>query len=363
VRLAESRGDDALLLDALLERGYAHCHTGDCTAGRRDYAESLALLEHLRARLGEAAYRAKRLLALRGSGFVEHNADDNAACAALHTQASDLARELLDGPEVARELVNLADAWWGCWEYARALRTYAEARAAATAAAYARGRAASELGRGIVLGSIGRYEEARALLAESLEVFRGLGDVWFVTYGLAHLSAVRAGQGDLDAALAASREAADLAERRGVGYPLALARVHLLWQEEVRAPGAPERGPRIEAALREAQGLGLCGLAVYLAWVRLLHRAADPAVPDDALAAELAAGVRLLRESAPLKGAWELLGLQVLRVLRERRPELVDTAAALEALVEEEIGATERSLDPDDRRDYRATRRPWDDLR
>ena len=88
VRLAESRGDDALLLDALLERGYAHCHTGDCTAGRRDYAESLALLEHLRARLGEAAYRAKRLLALRGSGFVEHNADDNAACAALHTQAS-----------------------------------------------------------------------------------------------------------------------------------------------------------------------------------------------------------------------------------------------------------------------------------
>jgi hypothetical protein len=131
----------------------------------------------------------------------------------------------------------------------------------------------------------------------------------------------------------------------------------------VRAPGAPERGPRIEAALREAQGLGLRGLAVYLAWVRLLHRAADPAVPDDALAAELAAGVRLLRESAPLKGAWELLGLQVLRVLRERRPGLVDTAAALEALVEEEIGATERSLDPDDRRDYRATRRPWDDLR
>ena len=135
--------------------------------------------------------------------------------------------------------MNLADAWWGCWEYARALRTYAEARAAATAAAYARGRAASELGRGIVLGSIGRYEEARALLAESLEVFRGLGDVWFVTYGLAHLSAVRAGQGDLDAALDHSREAATLAAAHGFGYPLALSQAHLLWQEEVRAPGCP----------------------------------------------------------------------------------------------------------------------------
>jgi hypothetical protein len=143
VRLAESRGDDALRLDALLERGYAHCHTGDCAAGRRDYAESLLLLEHRRPDLGEAAFRARRLLALRGSGFVEHNADENAACAALHTQASDLARELLDGSEVARELVNLADAWWGCWEYARALRIYAEARAAATAAAYARERAAT----------------------------------------------------------------------------------------------------------------------------------------------------------------------------------------------------------------------------
>jgi predicted ATPase/transcriptional regulator with XRE-family HTH domain len=359
VRTAEARGDDALLLDARLERGYAHCHTGDCAAGRRAYAEAVVLLEHLRPRLGDAAYRTKRLLALRGSGFVEHNADDNAACAALHGQAVGLARELRDGPEVARELVNLADAWWGCWEYALALRTYAEALAAATADSYARGRAASVLGRGIVLGSIGRYEEAVPLLAEGLDVFRGLGDVWFISYGLAHLSAVRAGQGDLDAALEASREATTVAGAAGLGYTLALARAHLLWQEESRAPGNADHAPRIEAALADARRLGLRGPAVHLAWVRLLHRAADATLPDGVLESELADTLSAAPPHPPVKGSWELLGRRVAGTLQVRRPGV--DRSGLEALVEHVVRTKERSLDPEDRLQFRATRRGCDD--
>ena len=91
-----------------------------------------------------------------------------------------------------------------------------------------------------MLGSVGQYEEAARLLTTGLDAFRGLDDGWFLAYGLAHLSAARAGQGDLDAALAASREAVALAEAPGLGYPLALARTNLLWQEEVRAPGHPD---------------------------------------------------------------------------------------------------------------------------
>ena len=122
---------------------------------------------------------------------------------------------------------------------------------------------------------------------------RDLGDAWFVAYGLAYLSAVRASQGDLDAALDASREAADLAAAPGFGYPLALARMHALWQEEVRAPGAPgaraaDRGGAARGAAARPPRAWRC----HLAWVRLLHRVADPAVPDDALADELADGVR-----------------------------------------------------------------------
>ena len=299
---AEALGDDALLLDVRLEEGYARWHAGECEPGRRVYAEALALLEGLRPRLGETAYRARRLAGLRGSGLVEHNADANARCLAFHEAALALARSARDGLEEAMARANVADGEWGCRRYGKALQGFDEALAAAAAASFARVRSACVLGRGIVLGSMGRYEDAARSLTEGLATFRDLGDGWLGAYGLTYLSAVRAGQGDLDAALAASREAADLAERRGVGYPLALARVHLLWQEEVRAPGAPEHGPRIEAALREAQGLGLRGLAVSLTWLRLLHRAAVPGVPDDVLAGELAVGVRLLREARAAEG-------------------------------------------------------------
>jgi hypothetical protein len=111
---ADLLGDDSLRLDALLERGYAHTHTGDCAQGYRAYDEALGLLERLRPRLGEAAYRAKRALALRGSGFIAHNADDNATVRAIHQEAVAVAREARDGPEEAMALLNLADAEGGC---------------------------------------------------------------------------------------------------------------------------------------------------------------------------------------------------------------------------------------------------------
>jgi tetratricopeptide (TPR) repeat protein len=354
--VAAVHGDDALRLDVLLERGYTHWHTGDCPPGRRAYAEALALLERLRSDLGEAAYRAKRLAALRGSGLIAHNADDNAACLEFQTAALALAQETHDELEEVMARANRADAEWGCREYGRALRAYDEALA--DPAAFFRVRHVNVVGRGSVLGSIGRYEEAARLLAEGVDVCRRLGDAWLAVWGLVYLGAVRAGQGDLRAALDVSQEAVALAEQHGIGYPLVLARAHLLWQEEVQAPGHSEHAPRIEAALAEAQRLGLRGLALYLVWVRLLHRAADPGVTDAELAADLAAAVRLYRECAPVKGAWELLGLQVIGALRERRPGL--DCAAVEALVEEEISAKTASLALDDQQEYQATRRRWE---
>src|SRR5262249_15452195 len=79
IRTATARGDEVLLLDALLAKGYAHAFTGDCRQGRRVYARALALLERLRPRLSGEAYRVKRLSALRGSGDIEHCADANEA--------------------------------------------------------------------------------------------------------------------------------------------------------------------------------------------------------------------------------------------------------------------------------------------
>jgi tetratricopeptide (TPR) repeat protein len=355
---AVERGDDVLQLDALLERGYAHTHTGDCAQGRRAYAEAFALLERLRPRLGEASYRAKRLVALRGSGFVEHNADANGAVLAIHQEAVALAREARDGPEEAMALLNLADAQGGCGDYGAALRTYRQALDLSGAAFHTVARGLALLVGGILLWSVGRHAEAARALDDGLEVAHDLGNAWWIVYGLTYRSNVHASSGDLAGARRLSREAAAHAEAAGLGYPLYLARAHEIWQDEVAAPGRAEHGPRIEEALRETRRLGLFGVEVYVLWLYLLHRVANPAVPDGAIADDLAAATCVYRERAPLKGAWELLGLQVLRALRVRRPAVDE--AELEALVEEVIRAKADSLAPEERPNFRASRRCWE---
>ena len=357
-RAAEAHGDDALRLDVQLERGYAHTHTGDCAEGRRAYVEATALLERLRLRLGEADYRAKRLLALRGSGFVEHNADANAAVRAIHEDAVALAREARNGPEESMALLNLADGQGGCGDYGAALQAYRRALARSAAAYHTLGRGLAALVGGILLWSVGRHTEAARSLDEGLAVASDLGNAWWIAYGLAYRSNVHASLGELTIARRMSREAEAEAQARGFGYPLYLARMHALWQDEVAAPGLPEHAAPIEEALRETRRLGLRGLAVYFAWVRLLHRVADPTVPDGAITDDLEACVRAYRAHAPLKGAWKLLGRQVDAALRERRPAVVRMGLA--ALIEEVVRAKAESLPVEERPDFRDSRRCWE---
>ncbi len=183
-RVAEAHGDDALLLDLLLERGYAHCHTGDCAAGpaglRRGRWPCWSTCGPASARppTGRSACRPAGQRVRRAQRRRQRGVR------ALHTAAVDAgagaARRAGGGPGAGEPGRRL----WGCWQYGRALRTYAEALADPDRRLLRRGRAASVLGRGIVLGSIGRYEEAARLLIGGLDAFRGLDDAWFLAYGL-----------------------------------------------------------------------------------------------------------------------------------------------------------------------------------
>ena len=85
---------------------------------------------------------------------------------------------------------------------------------------------------------------------EGLEVARDLGNAWWIAYGLAYRSNVYASLSELATARRVSREAEAEAQARGFGYPLYLARMHALWQDEVAAPGHPEHAPQIEEALQ-----------------------------------------------------------------------------------------------------------------
>jgi tetratricopeptide (TPR) repeat protein len=339
------------------EQGRAYGHRAECREEGRAYEAALGLLEELRHRLPDGVYQAKRLMALRGSGNTAHNADDNATCVARHTAALAIARATGDRTQEAIELVNQADASWGCGDYGEALRTYRKAVEVATEACYTLARGLAQLGRGIVLWSLGRHAEAARDLDAGLEGARDVGDAWWIAYGLTYRANVHASGGDLSAARRLSQEALSRARASGVGYPLSLAWMHALWQEEVVAPGHPDHAPQIEQALRQTRRLGLHGLALYLSWVRLLHRVADATVPDGALAAELAAALQAYRERAPLKGAWEVLALQVSAAVRERRPAI--GLVGLEALTEDVVRKKAESLPLEERQAFRESRRRW----
>lgn len=358
VTTAERHHDDLLLLDALQDQGFACAQVGDCHRGRDAYGRALALLEQLRPELPEEVYRLKRLAGLHGSGCVAHNADDNAAGATYHAAAVDLARQQRDGPQVALNLLNLADAQWGCWHYGEALRTYEEAEDAATDACYPEGLEFCFLGRGIVLWSIGRYAAAEDALQRGLAVARDLGDVWGEAYGLTYLGDVHAACGELQTALRVNRQASDLARSLGAEYLLAIAGLYRLWRQEVETPGDPARGPQIRDALGRAHGLGLDGVGLHLAWVHLLHRAAAATAPDAVVAAELRSLVRAFPLDRPARGVSELLGLQLVDALRSHRPRI--DSAELERLVSRVTDLKAESLRSTDRDVFRETRRCWD---
>jgi hypothetical protein len=129
----------------------------------------------------------------------------------------------------------------------------------------------------------------------------------------------------------------------------------------VLVPGDPANAAPIEAATAKANTLGLEGLALQLRWINLLHRAARPNVGDRSLSEEATGLVDATRARPPMKGAPELLALQVLRALRTR-PVTADTeraSATIEALVGTLSKAREAALAPRDRRTYRKTRTWW----
>jgi hypothetical protein len=170
-------------------------------------------------------------------------------------------------------------------------------------------------------------------------------------------------RGAISTALTLSREAITLAQRAGEAYPLYLATVYAAWQQEVQTPGLPENGKATEAALRETRRLGLRGLALHLAWVRLLHRAADHSVSDAVLTTELERLVQSTGARPPVRGASEQLGLQVVEALRRHRPAI--DSARLSQLVASVTSRKSASLGSGEWAAYRdrylETRRPWED--
>ena len=96
--------------------------------------------------------------------------------------------------------------------------------------------------------------------------------------------------------------------------------------------------------------------------MHLLHRVAVHSVSDEVLGTELSSLVEATALHPTVKGAWELLGLQVVDALRRRRPTLSSTElqrliARVSAKKSASLGSGEWAAFRDG---YLETRRHWE---
>ena len=226
------------------------------------YDQALQVLARLRAQLTEQESLVKRWEIVHGQGCAEHNSDANEACATSHAEALRITRQLSDGARTALTLVNLADAYWGCHRYGLPLRLYQEAIEASMQACYHDALDVAQIGRGIVLWSIGRYDQADASLRAGVTLAKELDYAWDVAYGMLYQSNLEASKGKLMQAVRTNRAALERAQALGASYLIALATVYLSWKDEVISPGALANKDRLHYCLDLCARNDLRGVAV-----------------------------------------------------------------------------------------------------
>lgn len=133
-----------------------------------------------------------------------------------------------DGAALGLRLVHAAHPYWfirGLMGLGHRVTLAALARPGTQARTLERSRASFEAGQ--LCGFMGRYEEAKALLEESLGIARDLGDRFRVAKALQPLAMTASGLGDLAAARRYVEEAVELARALGDKHELATAVIGL----------------------------------------------------------------------------------------------------------------------------------------
>ena len=356
-RWAHTHAEERLLLDVYAEAGYLSFVVGNAPQAHAAYDQALQVLARLRAQLTEQESLVKRWEIVHGQGCAEHNSDANEACATSHAEALRITRQLSDGARTALTLVNLADAYWGCHRYGLPLRLYQEAIEASMQACYHDALDVAQIGRGIVLWSIGRYDQADASLRAGVTLAKELDYAWDVAYGMLYQSNLEASKGKLMQAVRTNRAALERAQALGASYLIALATVYLSWKDEVISPGALANKDRLHYCLDLCARNDLRGVAVFASSLQLLNRVVKMAVADAQIEAETHRLRATLERTLPIKGPWELLGLQIVQTIKQWRPaiDIVDFEDCIDMVVESKV----LSLEPEDRTVFLTTRKAW----
>lgn len=349
---AETAQNESLLLGIYSEEGYLNFITGDSPRALIAYSKALGNLERLCNKLEPEVYLFKKREILAGRGCVQHNNDDNEACLVSHLEALKIDQQLGNRAALALDLVNVADAHWGCYRYGQSLQVYQEALDAAAKACCQDAMDVALIGRGMVLWSMGRLADANVSIASGLEIATQLNYSWDLAYGLIYKSNIQSSQKH-PSAIKTNKRALSLAKEIGAEYLVELASSYLAWKYEVMHPGLAVNRKRIEDSLVTCQRLGIRGVALTLTALRLLNSMANSQISDPEIELELSQMLNMLAEQLVVKGPWELLGLSLLRAGKCCRPalDLID----LEDVIDEICERKASSLHLEDRQIYLAT--------
>lgn len=358
IKLLTDFSSNILKISIYIEEGYMNFVIADSKTALQAYSNALNLLEESRDLMEEEEYLLKKCEIVGGRGCVEHNIDDNEACLTSHKEALKIDRQLSKREAIALDLVNVADAYWGCHSYGQSLLVYQDAIEAAAKTCYQDAMDVALIGRGIVLWSIGRLAEADESITAGLEIARQLNYYWDLSYGLIYKSNIEASQKDIASAIETNKQALELAEEVGAEYLMTLASAYLFEKYEVINPGLPETKQAIEDSLKTCHRLQLQGVALMLRTVHLLNMIASKNIADKEIENNLKQLLDMLVQKPLIKGAWELMGLRLIGAMKRWRGSL-DTIE-IEDIIDEICERKASSfLNQEDSAVYLASRKPW----
>lgn len=324
--------------DLLCERGYHAFFVGRSLDAVDAYAQALTILDDPFGVMRDADANRRRTV-LHGLGCAAHNLDRNDQALESHEQALAISRSFGDRVAQSLDLVNLADAQWGCGDIAKALEQYDEALRVATGVWYDDGRDVAMIGKGAVLASIGDFDAALRLLDEGITLAAALRQDWDRAWGLVYRAVALLLSNDVEAALAPSAAAQETAQSIEAGYLTALARSVSHWAHELHVPGESGRDAVLMADIAHCDMQGFAGPRAFMAGTAILHAIISES-DDGELQRKLDSYAEELASSPPIKGPLEFLvqSIQVRIETNGRRLDVIGLEAVGAALADDRRG-------------------------
>ena len=318
---AEELKCQKLLLDIYSEEAYFDFLQGSSVSSLTAYEKANILLIQLKSIFDDEEFLKRQRDIHSGIGCSQHNLDDNEACLNSHSKSLSIDRQLDNKSSIALDLVNIADALWGCHNYGKALSTYDEAIEISKKTCYQDALNVALIGRGMVLWSVGLFQDGLDSIDSGLEISSQISHSWDMAYGLLYKSNIQSSL-KINKSVQVNKEASLLAQKFGAEYLTALSNAYLFWKYEIRQAGLISNLDRINKVLLKCQSLRMHGVEIMILTVKILNKTMRIEVSDSNLNNDINLLLSKLNNNSRIKGVWERMALKLIQVVKATRPNI-----------------------------------------